>query len=141
MVMRSGGTVLSCVPRSYGFVTDPISSETFSDLVAASARPVSRPVSVKTCRSRRVRIIEFMYMRCARVRRMSLPQACRVRSHCSACSPSTLVDPASSLRPEPPGTPGSGRSHTFWLTQTSTPPTASAMVTTPAKSIVIQWSM
>lgn len=64
-----------------------------------------------------------------------------MRSHCNACSPSTFFRPAVIFRPEPPGTPGSGRSHTFWFTHTSTPPMASAIDTTPAKSIVIQWSM
>lgn len=34
-----------------------------------------------------------------------------------------------------------GRSHTFCFTQTETPPMASAILTTPEKSIVIQWSM
>ncbi|CAM5487275.1 hypothetical protein SVIOM342S_07101 [Streptomyces violaceorubidus] len=129
------------MPRSYSFLTVPISSETVSDFVAASARLISRPASVKTFWLFSVRIIEFMYMCWARARSGSLPQACRVRSHCSACSPCTLCGPAVIFRPEPPGTPGSGRSQTFWFTQTSTPPTASAIETTPAKSIVIQWSM
>lgn len=96
---------------------------------------------VKTFCDLSVRIIEFMYMCCALARSGSLPQAWRVRSHWRACSPWTFVRPAFSFSPEPPGTPGSGRSHTFCSTHTSTPPMASAIFTTPAKSIVIQWSM
>ncbi len=87
LVMRSAGTDFICMPRSYSFLTVPISSETFRDLVAASARSISRPVSVNTFCCLSVRIIEFRYMCWARARIRSLPQACRVRSHCRAVSP------------------------------------------------------
>lgn len=109
--------------------------------MAASARSISRGVSVKTFCPFSVRIIEFRYMCWALARIRSLPQACRVRSHCRACLPWTLCVPFVNFSPEPPGTAAVGRSHTFCRTQTETPPMASAIRTTPEKSIVIQWSM
>ena len=119
----------------------PISSETLRELTAESARSIRRPVSVNTFCDLSVRSMELRYMCWARARNGSLPQACRVRSHWSACTPLILCVPAVSFSPEPPRWAAVGRSQTFCFTQTSTPPTASAIFTTPAKSIVIQWSM
>ena len=120
----------------------PISCETSTDLVAVSASPFSRAGSVKMFCDRSSRSIELRYMCCALARPRSLPKASRVRSHCSACLPLIRWVPAVSFSPEPPcGMLGVGRSHRFCLTHTSTPPTASAIRTTPSKSIIIQWSM
>ncbi len=47
--------------------------------------------------------------------------------------------PAGSFRPEP--LPSLVRDSTFCWTQTGTPPMASAIVTTPLKSIIMKWSI
>lgn len=141
MVMRLAGTSFSSMARPKSSFTDPSPSDTSRAFVPASARSMILPVSVNAFCSLSWRSIAFMYMCWALARPWSLKKACRVRSHWRACSPLTYVSPASSFSPEPPGTCGVGRSHTFCLTHTGTPPTASAIRTTPAKSTIIQWSM
>ncbi len=109
--------------------------------MAVSARPISRPVSLQAFWLWSFFIMPFMYMCWALARFWSLPNACRVRSHWRACSPWTSVVPCFSFRPEPPFTSRVDLSWTPVFTQTGTPPTSSAIATTPAKSTIIQWSM
>ncbi len=102
MVMRLVGTSFNSIARSKSALTVPSSSETWSAFVPASARSMMRPVSVNAFCSLSWRSIAFMYMCCALARPWSLKNACRVRSHCRACSPLTYVSPAGSFSPEPP---------------------------------------
>ncbi len=104
--------------------------------MAASARERSLPGSVSLVPALSRRTIEFMYMCWALARPMSLPspKPCRVRSHWRARSPVMVVVPFFRRRPD-------RRSWTLASTQTGTPPTASAMSTTPAKSIIMKWSI